>query len=307
MEYMTAREAAGRWGVAVRHVQNLCRAGRIPSAVRFGREWAVPKGTEKPPDARRKPAVSDQAGSVSLPSSAGIELFQRIIRSFPYPVHIAAADGTLVEANTAFYKLFQVSDNNMLYQHHNILLDPALKKWGIHEHILKAFRGEIVEIHDIRVPVQDLVDRFSEKALSEKEIYQNITSFPIFDQAGALEYVVTVFLASRLYTGKEAIRKGKAYISAHWQDPFDIEKIADSVFLSKYYFARLFKKHTGATPYHYYQEIKLRKLKEKLRDPSKSVSQAFAECGLDYSGYCSKLFKQKVGLTPSQYKALSRN
>jgi AraC-like DNA-binding protein len=57
------------------------------------------------------------------------------------------------------------------------------------------------------------------------------------------------------------------------------------------------------TPYAYYQEMKLEKLKEKLCNKNISVSQAFAECGLDYSGYFSKLFKEKVGMTPSQYRS----
>lgn len=302
MRYLTVQQTSKLWGTAARQVQNLCRSGRINGAVRFGREWAIPEGTPKPPDGRRNVAASRQALTVTYPSSAYTELFQNIIRHFPYPIHIAAADGTLIEANEAFYTFFQVPDNEKLYRTHNILHDPDLEKWGIKEYVQKAFRGEIVELFDIKVPVHDLVRRFSDKGLSNEEIYQNMTSFPIFNGAGKLECVVTMFSASRVYTGKEAIRESKAYMDAHWFEKFDIEKIADSVFLSKYYFARLFKKYSGITPYGYYQEIKIRKLKEKLRSSGTTVSQAFTECGLDYSGYYSRLFREKVGVTPSQYK-----
>lgn len=305
MEYLTTREAARLWGIAVRQVQGLCEKGRVCGAVRFGREWAIPKDAERPADGRYKAGGTDRGHSVSPPLTHG-ELFEKIVRRFPYPVHIAASDGTLVEANDAFYQFFQVPGNDPSYKKHNILLDPDLEKWGMKDYILRAFRGEVVEVYDIKVPVQDLVHKFSGERLSEEEIYQNITSFPIFNASGELNYVVTVFLVSRLYTGQEAIRKGKAYMDSHWQEAFDIEKIADSVFLSKYYFARLFKKHTGSTPYHYYQELKIRKLKDALRNRTKTVSQAFAECGLDYSGYYSKLFKSKVGMTPSQFKKSPR-
>lgn len=302
MAYLTVQKTAELWGIAVRQVQNLCSTGRICGAVRFGREWAIPEDAKKPADGRRKPDDAVCAQPVSLPSSAYAGLFQNIIRHFPYPVHIAAADGALIEANEAFYKFFQVSDNEKLYKTHNILLDPDLEKWGIKESVMKAFRGEVVELLDIKVPVQDLVRRFSSEQLSNEEIYQSITSFPIFNGAGQLECVVTIFFASRVYTGREAIRKGKAYMDAHWLEKFEIEKIADSVFLSKYHFSRLFKQHTGITPYGYYQDIKIQKLKEKLCDRGKTVAQAFAECGLDYSGYYSKLFQEKVGVTPSQYR-----
>lgn len=305
MEYMTVREAANLWDVSVRRVQALCEKNRIPGAVLAERKWAIPKRAEKPPAERRgteaaRPRCAAPEPSVFKPP------FEKIVRFFPYPMHIAAADGTLLEANEAFYQFFQVPRGNRLYRKHNILLDPDLERWGIKEYIQRAFQGEIVEAHDIKVPVLDLVAKFSSESLAEEEIYQNITSFPIFDGEGKLEYVVTVFLTSRLYTGQEAIRNGKAYMDSHWQEKFDIEKIADSVFLSKYYFARLFKKHTGITPYSYYQELKIQKLKEALRDKRKSVSQAFAECGLDYSGYYSKLFKAKVGVTPSRYRSSGR-
>ncbi len=305
MVYLTAQKAAEQWGISIRQVQNLCKAGRIPNAVRFGREWAIPEHAKRPHDKRRIATCHDRAVPVSYPSSACAELFQDIIRHCPYPVHIAAVDGSLIEANEAFYAFFQVHDSESLYSKYNILLDPDLAKWGIKEYLQRAFLGEVVELSGIKVPVQDLVRRFSNEELSEEEIYQNITSFPVFDNTGTLECVVTVFFASRVYTGLDAIRKSKAYMDDHWFEKFDIGKIANSVFLSKYYFTRLFKKHTGITPYKYYQDIKIQKLKEKLSDRAKTVVQAFNECGLDYSGYYSKLFREKIGVSPSQYKTSS--
>lgn len=302
MQYLTTRETAESWGVAVRQVQSLCEQGRVCGAVRFGREWAIPKGAGRPPNERHATSGPERVSSASTSPPGLQDVFESIVRRFPYPIHIASPDGTLVEANEAFYDFFQVSGNNRLYKEYNILLDPDLEKWGIKDHIQKAFRGELIELHDIKVPVHDLARKYSGKGLAEEEIYQNITSFPVFDPSGELQYVITVFLMSRLYTGQETIRKAKAYMDSHWQEKFDIEKIADATFLSKYYFSRLFKKHTGITPYQYYQELKISKLKETLHDSRKTISQVFAECGLDYSGYYSKLFKVKVGMTPSQYR-----
>ena len=303
MAYITVQKTAEKWGIAVRQVQNLCKAGKIPDVVRFGREWAIPENAKKPPDGRRRIVDPDCAIPVSISSSAHAGSFQNFIRHCPYPVHIAAIDGSLIMANEAFYTFFQVPAHDALYKNYNILLDPYLEKWEIKEYIQKAFRGEVIELTGIKVPVQDLIRRFSNAELSEKEIYQNITSFPVFSNTNTLECVVTIFFGSRIYTGRDTIRKSKAYIDTHWLEKFDIEKIASSVFLSKYYFTRLFKQETGITPYHYYQDVKIQKLQGKLCDQDKSIVQAFNECGLDYSGYYSKLFREKVGVTPSQYRA----
>ena len=52
--YMKIDAAAERWEVTPRRVQALCAAGRINGAVRFGRDWMIPKDAEKPMDARKK-------------------------------------------------------------------------------------------------------------------------------------------------------------------------------------------------------------------------------------------------------------
>ncbi|MDL2225824.1 helix-turn-helix domain-containing protein [Eubacteriales bacterium OttesenSCG-928-M02] len=54
MDYMTAKEAAQKWGISERRVQLLCEQGRIRGVARLGKSWAIPKDTEKPSDARRK-------------------------------------------------------------------------------------------------------------------------------------------------------------------------------------------------------------------------------------------------------------
>ena len=46
--YMTAREAAEKWGVTPRQVQILCKEKRIPGASRMSRIWVIPKDAEKP-------------------------------------------------------------------------------------------------------------------------------------------------------------------------------------------------------------------------------------------------------------------
>lgn len=52
MEYMSAAEAAIKWGISVRRVQKLCEQNRIPGIFRFSRIWLLPKNTEKPVDKR---------------------------------------------------------------------------------------------------------------------------------------------------------------------------------------------------------------------------------------------------------------
>ena len=61
LEYISAPEAAKKWGISERRVQKLCEekripgvANRIPGAFKFSRMWLIPTDAEKPKDMRIK-------------------------------------------------------------------------------------------------------------------------------------------------------------------------------------------------------------------------------------------------------------
>lgn len=54
MEYMSAPEAAAKWGISERRVQKLCEENRIPGVSKLGYMWLIPKDAKKPADARFK-------------------------------------------------------------------------------------------------------------------------------------------------------------------------------------------------------------------------------------------------------------
>ena len=45
MDYMTLKEAAGKWGVTPRRVNYYCAGGRISGAVKMAGVWLIPKTT----------------------------------------------------------------------------------------------------------------------------------------------------------------------------------------------------------------------------------------------------------------------
>ena len=52
MEFMSAREAADKWGISQRRVAYLCSENRIDKATMVGNMWIIPCDAEKPVDAR---------------------------------------------------------------------------------------------------------------------------------------------------------------------------------------------------------------------------------------------------------------
>ena len=57
VDYMTAQQAADKWGVSLRWVQTYLKNDRIEGAIRFGHAYMIPKNAKKPTDPRKKSKI----------------------------------------------------------------------------------------------------------------------------------------------------------------------------------------------------------------------------------------------------------
>ena len=80
---------------------------------------------------------------------------------------------------------------------------------------------------------------------------------------------------------------------------------ASELNLSANYFGDLIKKETGKTAQEYIQTKVIGVAKEKIFDQSKSVSEIAYELGFKYPQHFTRLFKQKTGHTPNEYRLLN--
>ncbi len=322
---MTVKEAGEKWGIGIRVVTLYCSEGRIEGAVKKGNLWLIPRDAPRPKDRRRKKVtpVEEQESTISKnPYGLGMQikcedkwpfkslyenedLFVQIFKHFPYPMHICAPDGTMLLANEEYLKFARITRPEKLYKKHNILLNPHLERWGVKDFVFRAFQGEAVYAYDVKVPYQEIIERLGDsKEVVCESLYHNMAALPIRDNNNQLLYIVFIFIPSRSYRDREEIIKGKEYIDKHWKEEFDIDKLANFVHMSRHHYVRLFKQHTGTTPYGYYQDVKFSKLKEMLCDTNMSITQVFNECGINYNGNLSKKLKQNLGMTPSQYRTM---
>jgi YesN/AraC family two-component response regulator len=159
---------------------------------------------------------------------------------------------------------------------YNVFRDPMVREMGILDQVRQVLDGKTLTFTDVVTPYQDMVRRFHAMDSDIRTIHVDITCFPVFRSDGAVGCFVTVFLIKNAYRGKDGISCGKAYIEAHWREKFDAESVARAANLSVHHFSRLFKKHMGQTPHEYYTAVRVRRLQERLRDESLTVSEAFA-------------------------------
>ena len=80
---------------------------------------------------------------------------------------------------------------------------------------------------------------------------------------------------------------------------------AEELNLSPNYFGDLIRKETGKTAQEYIQAKVIDVAKERIFDVDKSISEIAYELGFKYPQHFSRLFKQRTGVTPNEYRSLN--
>ncbi len=84
-----------------------------------------------------------------------------------------------------------------------------------------------------------------------------------------------------------------------------VKYCATQLCLSPNYFGDLIKKETGITAQDYIQAKIMNIAKERVLDPTKSISQISYDLGFQYPQHFTRMFKKSVGQTPSEYRTHS--
>lgn len=97
------------------------------------------------------------------------------------------------------------------------------------------------------------------------------------------------------------VSRAIAYINENLRRDLSVEEVAEYVYLSKYYFMRLFKTQTGYTVHAYVRQMRLLNAARLIREGA-SASKAAEECGFrDYSVFY-RAFRETFGVSPGELK-----
>lgn len=98
------------------------------------------------------------------------------------------------------------------------------------------------------------------------------------------------------------------YFSSDKPQKFGLPSVAyfaEELHLSPNYFGDLIKKETGKTAKEYIQDKIIDVAKNQTFDSSKTVNEIAFELGFKYPQHFTRLFKQRVGVTPNEYRLLN--
>lgn len=101
---------------------------------------------------------------------------------------------------------------------------------------------------------------------------------------------------------ENTITKSIEYLNQHFTENFPIEKLAEYVNFSPYYFSRLFKKQTGMSPHMYRIKLRIALASELLVSNNESIENISELCGFNSSQHFIRSFKKHYKCTPTEFR-----
>jgi len=156
---------------------------------------------------------------------------------------------------------------------------------------------------------ENIINSFHEifnHAISEKPGYHQICTGLVFYILGQIISIKKNenFLHSQV---EKAIQKACMIIRDNPARNLNIEELARELNINYSLFRRTFKKYTGLSPMQYHTSLRMKQAVYLLTNSDLSVKEISFNLGFCSVFYFSKLFKEKTGRTPSDYRKMNRS
>ena len=107
--------------------------------------------------------------------------------------------------------------------------------------------------------------------------------------------------SNAIHSENEIIRQAQQYISAHIREKMSVPLVAKQVDVSPSYLTALFHKNLQISPGEYIRRTKLQESKQMIRENNLNFTEIAAALQYSTVHHFSRQFKEKFGITPTEY------
>ena len=105
---------------------------------------------------------------------------------------------------------------------------------------------------------------------------------------------------------EEKVNQAKLLMRENLSSPLTAEQLASRLGLGYSWFRKVFRRSVGMPPAQYQIQLRLQAARRLLEDSEKTISDIAYELAFDTPGQFSTFFRLKTGMTPKEYRQLSR-
>ncbi len=173
-------------------------------------------------------------------------------------------------------------------------------------------------VNNITMPKYMVFDAESEIALTYSDIIKELKS----QQYGYMTYlksdiarIIAIMTRNKLISNNSMFENKNntkimlaiKYINEHYRSKLYLDEVAKAVSIDKFYLCKLFRQNFDMTFTEYVNLLRLAKAEHCLLHSDKSVSEITYEYGFASTQYFNKLFKERNGCSPKEYRKLYKS
>lgn len=149
----------------------------------------------------------------------------------------------------------------------------------------------------------DQWQRNYENFFSLEKINEAQTLKKMLKIGGELILALTESVTTRAYNGSSVIiKEAVSYLYTHYRDNINLKSLAETIHVNSSYLSTLFKQEMGVPFVTYLNNIRLAHAEELLMNTSMTITEICLNTGFSSSSYFTKLFNEKNGITPTEFR-----
>jgi two-component system response regulator YesN len=169
-----------------------------------------------------------------------------------------------------------------------------------------AKRNKIIEILILTNHAMQLDNRMDLKQIDYSEYIRQIMEL---EGNELIEFAFRCFIYITSYVKPQTtidytnhiVKATREYLESHYTDDISLEDMAAQVNISPQYFSKLIKKTTGFNFIDWLSMLRVKRAKELLTNSNLTVKEVCFMVGYKDPNYFSRIFKKRIGITPSEY------
>ncbi len=166
---------------------------------------------------------------------------------------------------------------------------------------LSAFLYTLMQKNTALIPI------IASYKLSNNDLAAQIKSQPHVSQLKQkMEQILLIYMEQlkKQQEKKEeyVVKKAQVYMEKHFSEQLLLSDIAAQFHLHPNYFSSLFKKQLDMTVRDYILQLRMKKAKELMKDPSLKLLDIALAVGYEDAAHFNRAFKNVTGISPSKYR-----